>query len=75
MATWTVTGDTPDQYSTVNGGTPQLGHVIQFTTGKGFQGSLFVTNAQYVPATVKAMLATKAATVDEINTLTSDSKV
>lgn len=66
---WTVTGDSPDQYSSPNGGTPVLGHVISFITGNGHRGSIFVPDDRYDPVVVKPMLQAKANLVDEVNAL------
>ena len=74
-STWTITEDIPDQYSAVNGGTPILGHMIVFITGKGYRGSFFISNDQYTAATVKAAAQVKADLVDQVNTLTSETKV
>lgn len=68
-ATWTVTGDIPDQYSSTGTGTPVLGHVIQFITGNQNRGTIFVTNDQYTAASVKKAVQLQADTVDEINSL------
>jgi hypothetical protein len=68
-ATWTVTGDIPDQYSSSGTGTPVLGHVISLITGNGHRGTIFVNNDQYTPTLVKAALQAQANLVDEINAL------
>lgn len=69
MATWQVTGDTPDQYQFDNPGNPVLGHVIAFTTGEGNKGSVFVPNDHYSAAKVKTLVAAQAAIVDEVRNL------
>lgn len=68
-ATWTVTGDLPDQFSTTGTATPVIGHVISFITGEGNRGSIFVTNDQYTEASVKKAVQAQANTVDTINSL------
>ncbi len=71
-ATWTVTGDLPNQFSTTGSATPVLGHTISFITGNGHQGTIFVSDDQYTTAIVKAALQTKANLVDAINALTHE---
>lgn len=68
-ASWTITGDLPDQYSTVNSAVPVLGHQMSLITGAGHRGSFFVPNDHYVAATVKHMAQIQADLVDEINSL------
>jgi hypothetical protein len=68
-AYWTVTGDSPDQFSTVNSATPVLGHVIQFQTTNGNRGSVFVPNDHYTTAHVRAAIQVQADLADEIASL------
>lgn len=68
-ASWTVTGDLPDQFSTAGTATPVIGHTISFITGAGNRGSIFVANDQYTPTLVKPALQAQATIVDEINAL------
>lgn len=70
---WQVTGDTPDTYEFDGAGNPVVGHTVSFITGDGHRGSVFVPNDHYRTDAVKALIEAKAATVAEVNTLTSDS--
>lgn len=72
-ASWTVTGDLPDQYSSTPGQLPVLGHAISFVTANGHRGTVFVPEDKYNEATVRAVIQAKADTVDTINALTSES--
>lgn len=72
-ATWVVTEDLPNQYSSPASGTPVLGHVISFQTGKGNLGSVFIPDTQYEPALIKPAIQVKANLVDEVRALTSSS--
>lgn len=72
--TWQVTGDTPDQYQFDAAGNPTVGHVVAFLTGNGGRGTVFVPEDHYNPDTVRTLIAAKAATVDQIGSLTSDTK-
>ena len=68
-ATWTVTGDLPDQFSTTGTATPVLGHVISFITGNGHRGSIFVADDQYHPNLIRPALQVKADLTDAVNAL------
>jgi hypothetical protein len=68
-ATWTVTGDLPDQYSTVGTSTPILGHVISFITGNGNRGSIFVSNDQYTVAAITPAIQHQANLADDVAAL------
>lgn len=72
-ASWTVTGDLPDQFSSTPGQTPVLGHQISFVTANGHRGSVFVPEDRYNEETVRAVIQPKADTVDAVNALTSES--
>lgn len=69
-ATWTVTGDAPDQFSPDNTTNPKLGHVISFITGNGNRGSVFVPNDHYNEAAVRAIIQPQADEADKIAVLT-----
>lgn len=47
--------------------------MIYFQTGNGNTGSIFVADAHYTVAAVKAAVQTKANLVDQINALTHES--
>lgn len=68
--TWTVTGDTPDQFEYAGGRDPVPGHYITFSTGEGNRGSVFVPDDHYNTASVRKIVAAKARVVDEIAILT-----
>lgn len=72
-ATWTVTGDSPDQFSTTGTPTPVLGHVISFVTGNGNRGSVFVPNDHYNESAVRAIIQPQADETDKIAVLTHKS--
>lgn len=72
MATsWRVTGDQPGQFDFDGAGTPIEGHRVSFVTGAGSSGYVFVPEAHYNPASVRALIAAKAATADEIASLSA----
>lgn len=72
-ATWTVTSDTPDQFSTTGAPNPTLGHVITFITGNGNRGSVFVPNDHYTVPATRALIQPQADRADEIAVLTHHS--
>lgn len=73
MTSWSVTGDTPDQYEFDGGGNPVVGHVVAFITGEGHRGSVFVPNDHYNVNAVKQLVHAQAAIADSVGGLTSDS--
>jgi hypothetical protein len=70
---WIVTGQDPDQAIVTPAGKPVTGTYVYFATGEGNTGSVFADDAHYQPKMVHAALAAKAALVDEIGRLTSQS--
>lgn len=70
--TWSVTGDTPDQYDFDGGGQAVVGHLVSFLTGAGNRGSVFVPNDHYNPNSVRSMIAVQAAIADEVAALTGE---
>lgn len=68
---WDVTADLPGQFDFDAAGNPIDGHRISFVTGKGAKGTVFVPEAHYNAASVRAMIQAKAAVADEIATLSS----
>lgn len=70
-ATWSVTGQQADQTDFV-GGQPVTGHVVQFLTGNGWRGSVFVPDDHYTPAKVKQLIQAAANTADAVGALTHD---
>jgi hypothetical protein len=74
MATsWRVTADLPGQFDFDAAGNPIAGHQVSFVTGTGATGTVFVPEAHYSPASVRALINAKAATADQIASLTSGS--
>ena len=73
-AGWIVTGQDPDQLIITNAGKPIGGTRVYFATGDGNTGSVFVDDGHYHPKPVHAALHAKAALVDEIGRLTSESR-
>ena len=69
-ATWVVTSDTPDQFSTTGTPAPVIGHQITFITGNGNRGSVFVPNDHYNEAAVRALIQPQADEADKIAVLT-----
>ncbi len=73
MATsWHVTADLPGQFDFDAAGNPIDGHRISFMTGEGATGTVFVPEAHYNAASVRALINPKAAEADKIRVLTSD---
>lgn len=72
MASWQVTGDTPDQYDFDGAGNPVLGHRVAFITGAGHRGSVFVPQDHYNAQYVRTQIARQAAIADEVAALASD---
>ena len=74
MTSWQVTGQVPDQIETAQDGTTVTGVVVRFRTGLGEQATVFIDNRLYGDAgAVKAAIDAKAAMVDRVRQLTSDS--
>jgi hypothetical protein len=72
--TWRV--DAQVQRTKVNAlGGLEDGFDISFTTGQGHNGSVFVPQARYNTANVKAAVAEAAALMDDVGRLTHDSAV
>lgn len=67
--TWKVVGVNPT-VDVSGGGTPVKGAQITFQTGLGHRGTVFVPETTPVPDGVKEAVATAAARVDTIATLT-----
>lgn len=70
--TWSVTGDTPDQYDFNGGGQAVVGHVVSFLTGDGNRGSVFVPNDHYNANAVRDMIAVQAAIADQVAALSGE---
>jgi hypothetical protein len=65
---WTVTGQAPGVGPDSQGRTVQ-GITVQFVTGLGVPGSVFIPRAQYAPDAVKAAIAAHAADLDAVQGL------
>lgn len=72
--TWRVDSQSPTTRVSPTGQVED-GYDIAFTTGLGQPGTVFVANARYTPANVKAVIAARAAQIDAIATLAHDSEV
>lgn len=70
---WAVTNqaETMDLDPSTGGFT--AGYKISFRTGGGHNGSVFLSNLHYTPDIVKRAIDAKAALLDAVGTLTSDS--
>lgn len=71
-ASWTVTS----QYASTDVSVPGRlveGYTVNFRTGNGHDGHVFVPAAQYNPAAVKSAIASQAALLDAVGNLSSDS--
>lgn len=70
--TWRVTGQFPTTRPTA-GGRLVAGVTVQFVTGSGVSGSVFVPEAMYTPERVKQLIAAKVAPIEAVSSLTSES--
>lgn len=71
---WQVTRQLPDQIRTDMTGASVTGVVVYFTTGLGQASSVFIEDPHYSDAAVvKQAIDRKAAVVDQVAQLTSDS--
>lgn len=70
VTSWQVTGQT-ERTDIAQDGTPVRGMAVYYTTGHGYQGSVFVPAAQYTADNVRAMIAAAAARLDQIGSLAS----
>lgn len=66
---WTVTAQ-QEQVGIGADGRATNGYRIQFTTGKGVNGSVFIPMDRYNPTNVKAAIAAHAHQLDEVQGLT-----
>lgn len=72
---WAVTSQAPDQLVIDEAGDPQRGTRVQFVTGLGERGSVFVPEHWYRANIVRDMINEKARLIDHIGTLTSESLI
>lgn len=71
--TWQVTSQGPPTTQIQGGGNVLTGITVYFTTAAGVPSSIFVPDGAYNPASVKQMIAGKAAQLDEVAGLTGAS--
>lgn len=72
MAGYQVTRQIPDQFQLNGTGPPVVGIVVEFLTGDGNRGTVFVPDDQYGADSVRQAVAAKAALVDQIGALADD---
>lgn len=65
---WTVTGQREDMQDPGNG-TYTRGVVIEFTTGRGNHGTVFVPDRDYNPTAATRAIAARAAAMDAVSDL------
>jgi len=70
-ASWTITGQAPDQFEFDGAGNPVSGYRVSFLTGNGNKGSVFVPEVHYEAATVRRLVAAQANRMDEVGSLSS----
>ena len=73
-ATWQVTGQNADQFETDGSGNPVTGYRVNFVTGNGNRGSVFVPADRYhdVKGT-RVLIQAQANLMDEVGALASGS--
>lgn len=69
---WVVTGQFETMHAAPGGGAVVTGYQVNFTTGHGASGSVFVPMSRYNRDTVLAMISAKVAELDAVSTLSSD---
>lgn len=72
---WSVTGQTEGTVVAPNGNGVVDGYTVTFVTRTGTHGSVFVAHADYSAANVAALIGAKAAQLDQVAGLTSESGV
>lgn len=70
---WRVTAQNVDQVTTDDSGQIVRGTIVRFVTEGGTHGNVFVPDIYYNPRTVHAMIAAKAAVIDEVGALAHES--
>lgn len=70
---WRVTSQAIDQVTTDDAGNIVRGTLVRFVTEAGALGSVFVPDIYYNAQTVHAMIAAKAAVIDEVGALAYES--
>lgn len=67
--TWTITG-TSESTGLTEQGTPSKGVTVSFKLDDGTAGTVFVPDAQFVPANVTALVAARASALAGVKGLT-----
>lgn len=70
---WFVTGQQQQTRALPNQQRPVDGYLINFVTGYGVNGSVFIPGNQYTPDAVKALIATQVQQLDAVSALTHTS--
>lgn len=70
---WNITGQSTSTKFVPGRAAPVDGYVVNFVTGYGTNGSVFVPTNEYTPDTVKAAITAQVAALDAVNQLTHDS--
>lgn len=70
---WRVTGQVTDYQTLSSANEPITGVLVYFITGAGQRGSVLVADDHYDPDTVAAMVGQRAALLDQVAALTSES--
>lgn len=70
---WRVTSQATDQVTTDDAGNIVRGAIVRFVTESGALGSVFVPDIYYNARTVHAMIAARAAVIDEVGALAHES--
>lgn len=69
---WNITGQQPAVRQVPGVARPVDGYVVNFITGYGTTGSVFIPVAQYGADTVKAAIGATVAQLDAVNALTHE---
>jgi hypothetical protein len=69
---WRVTGQLDNQYDNGTTGQPVLGHIVQFVTGAGDTGSVFIPETRFNPTVVHNAITAKANLIDQVSKLHFD---
>ena len=72
MAGYQVTRQLPDQFQLTGSGPPVTGVVVEFLTGDGNRGTVFIADDQYNADSVRSAVAAKAALIDQVGALADD---
>lgn len=71
-ASWNITGQNADQFEFDGAGNPVTGYRVNFVTGQGNRGSVFIPADRYHDvAGTRKLIQAQANTMDEVSALTS----